>query len=241
MRWLWIDCIIKYEADKQLVAIKNVSLSENYLHDYIIDGKAIMPFSLIIEGMAQTAGILVGSSNKFKEKVILAKIGKAKLDSDVTAGDTVRFEATIDRIDESGAATGGFIDRRVAGGDAWELVSATEVSFDYTKIDDAAHLNASKMDILYFQNMMSQNLINGVRYEAELEVTVNSVSSGFDDYRIGLSTNGGVPSSGVNSGRFDQDDFPGGSGITTRTIEFDSNSNTAKIVLIRINICLNLF
>ena len=131
MRWLWIDCIIKYEADKQLVAIKNVSLSENYLHDYIIDGKAIMPFSLIIEGMAQTAGILVGSSNKFKEKVIPAKIGKAKLDSDVTAGDTVRFEATIDRIDESGAATGGFIDRRVAGGDAWERIGRAELLFSH--------------------------------------------------------------------------------------------------------------
>ena len=131
MRWLWIDCIIKYEADKQLVAIKNVSLSEDYLHEYIIGGKSIMPFSLMIEGMAQTAGILVGSVNKFKEKVILAKIAKATLDSDVTAGDTVRFEAAIDNIDDSGAATSGFIDRRVAGGDAWERVGRVELLFSH--------------------------------------------------------------------------------------------------------------
>jgi 3-hydroxyacyl-[acyl-carrier-protein] dehydratase len=131
MRWLWIDCIIKYDADKQLVAIKNVSLSEDYLHDHIIGGKPIMPFSLMIEGMAQTAGILVGSVNKFKEKVILAKIAKATLDSDVTAGDTVRFEAAIDNIDDSGAATSGFIDRRVAGGDAWERVGRVNLLFSH--------------------------------------------------------------------------------------------------------------
>ena len=90
-----------------------------------------MPFSLMIEGMAQTAGILVGSVNKFKEKVILAKIAKATLDSDVTAGDTVRFEASIDNIDESGAATCGFIDRRVAGGDAWERVGRVDLLFSH--------------------------------------------------------------------------------------------------------------
>ena len=131
MRWLWIDSIIKHEPDTRLVAIKNVSLAEDYLHDYIIDGRPIMPFSLLIEGMAQTAGILVGTISGFKEKVILAKISKATLDCDVTAGDTVRFDATIDRIDDAGAATTGVIDRRVAGGDAWERIGAVELMFSH--------------------------------------------------------------------------------------------------------------
>jgi 3-hydroxyacyl-[acyl-carrier-protein] dehydratase len=96
MRWLWIDCIIEHEADKRLVAIKNVSLAEDYLHDHIVDNKPIMPFSLMIEGMAQTAGILVGTTSGFKEKVILAKISKASLSCDVTVGDTIRYEALID-------------------------------------------------------------------------------------------------------------------------------------------------
>jgi len=131
MRWLWIDCIIEHEPDQRLVAIKNISLSENHLHDYIVDGVAIMPFSLLIEGMAQTAGILVGSMSGFKEKVILAKITKASLDCDVTAGDTVRFDASIDRIDNAGAATTGTIDRRVAGGDAWERIGRAELLFSH--------------------------------------------------------------------------------------------------------------
>ena len=131
MRWMWIDCIIEHEPEARLVAIKNVSFSEEHLHDYIIDGKPIMPFSLIIEGVAQTGGILVGSTSRFKEKVILAKIAKAKLECDVTAGDTIRYEATIDRIDSAGAATTGFIGRRVAGGDAWERIGKIELLFSH--------------------------------------------------------------------------------------------------------------
>ena len=131
MRWLWIDCIVKYEADKRLVAIKNVSLAEDVLHDHVINGKPIMPFSLVIEGMAQTAGILVGTTSGFKEKVILAKIAKASLDSDVTAGDTLRYEAILERIDDAGASTSGIIDRRVARGDAWERIGKVELLFSH--------------------------------------------------------------------------------------------------------------
>jgi len=131
MRWLWIDCIIEHEPETRLVAIKNVSLAEDYLHDYIIQDTVIMPFALIIEGMAQTAGILVGSVGRFREKVILAKIAKATLDCDVTAGDTLRYEACIDRIDDAGAVTNGNIDRRVAGGDAWERIGRIDLLFSH--------------------------------------------------------------------------------------------------------------
>lgn len=131
MRWLWIDCITEHEEGKRLVALKNVSLAEDVLHDHIVQGKTIMPFSLIIEGMAQTAGILVGSTSRFKEKVILAKIAKASLDCDVTAGDTIRYDATIDRLDEAGASTSGTIDRRVAGREAWERIGRVELLFSH--------------------------------------------------------------------------------------------------------------
>jgi 3-hydroxyacyl-[acyl-carrier-protein] dehydratase len=131
MRWLWIDCIIEHEADKRLVAIKNVSLAEEVLHDHVINGRPIFPFSLMIEGMAQTAGILVGSISHFQEKVVLAKIARASLDCDVTAGDTIRYDANVDRLDEAGASTSGTIDRRVAGGEAWERIGRVELLFSH--------------------------------------------------------------------------------------------------------------
>ena len=80
MRWMWIDAITEYEPDKRLVAVKNVSLSEEHVHDHFAateedPAMPLMPNSLIVEGMAQTAGVLVGSVNAFREKVVLAKAG----------------------------------------------------------------------------------------------------------------------------------------------------------------------
>ena len=95
MRWLWIDCITEHEPGKRLVATKQINRDEDHLHQFTQDELTIMPFSLLIEGMAQTAGILVGSTTGFTEKVILAKIAKATLECDVTDGDTVRFDATL--------------------------------------------------------------------------------------------------------------------------------------------------
>ena len=76
MRWMWIDQIVEYsppppQGDGRLIAVKNVSLSEDHVHDHFPagngrDAQPIMPASLMIEGMAQTAGILVGSVHGFR-------------------------------------------------------------------------------------------------------------------------------------------------------------------------------
>lgn len=108
MRWIWIDRIVALERGSRCVALKNVSLAEEHLHDHFPE-TPIMPASLMIEGMAQTAGILVGHARDFKEKVILAKIGKATFDRDVHPGQTLIYEATMDRIDEAGASTSGIV------------------------------------------------------------------------------------------------------------------------------------
>ena len=64
------------------------TLAEEHLHD-LYPEFPIVPHSLIIEGMAQTAGILVGEARNFSEKVILAKIGRATFHRLVRPGDTL--------------------------------------------------------------------------------------------------------------------------------------------------------
>jgi 3-hydroxyacyl-[acyl-carrier-protein] dehydratase len=86
---MWIDMMVAFEPGHRLTAVKNVSLAEDHLHDHFAD-QPIMPASLMLEGMAQTAGVLVGSMRGFKEKVILAKIGSATIDADVIPGQTIR-------------------------------------------------------------------------------------------------------------------------------------------------------
>jgi len=49
----------------------------------------------MIEGMAQTGGILLGEKNGFQHIVILAKVPKVTFHGHVVPGDTIRYEATL--------------------------------------------------------------------------------------------------------------------------------------------------
>ena len=110
MRWIWIDKFTEFEPQKRAVAIKNVSRAEDHLHDQF-PSYPIMPMSLMVEGMAQTAGILVGHARNFTERVILAKVKKARIDELVLPGDQLTYEATLDNIDDAGAMTSGAVSR----------------------------------------------------------------------------------------------------------------------------------
>jgi len=106
MRWFWIDRFLEFDSGKRAVAIKNVSLVEEQMDAYM-PGLPVMPTSLIIEGLAQTAGLLVGERNQFRERVVLAKVGKAVFHKPALAGDTLTYTATIDVIEQEGAICNG--------------------------------------------------------------------------------------------------------------------------------------
>ncbi|MCK5172794.1 MAG: beta-hydroxyacyl-ACP dehydratase [Planctomycetes bacterium] len=126
MRWIWIDKFVEFESGKRAVALKNVSLAEEHLHDHF-PGFCVMPECLMIEGMAQTAGILVGEARNFEEKVILAKINKAVFYHYVRPGDTLMLHAQIDSIAPEAAGTSG----RIMRGDT--LIA--EISLMFSHID----------------------------------------------------------------------------------------------------------
>ncbi len=110
MRWIWIDKFIEFQSGKRAVALKNVTLAEEHLHDHF-PGFPVMPECLMIEAMAQTAGILVGEAKKFQEKVILAKVKKAVFFDYVKPGDTIILDAKIESIVPEAAGTNGKITR----------------------------------------------------------------------------------------------------------------------------------
>ncbi len=108
MRWIWIDRFVEFHPRVSATAIKNVSLAEEHLHDHWEDFP-VMPVSLMIEGMAQTAGILVGQARDFAEKVILAKITKAEVHELVRPGDQIMYRAELDTITDQAASTHGTV------------------------------------------------------------------------------------------------------------------------------------
>jgi len=124
MRWIWIDKFVEFTPRTSATAVKNVTLAEEHLHD-LYPSFPIVPHSLIVEGMAQTAGILVGEARNFEEKVILAKIGRATFHRLVRPGETIRYSAKIDQLNEQGASITG---RVTVDGD---LVAEIELMFSH--------------------------------------------------------------------------------------------------------------
>src|ERR1051325_5068558 len=124
MRWIWIDKFVEFTPKVSATAVKNVTLAEEHLHD-LYPAFPIVPHSLMVEGMAQTAGILVGEARNFAEKVILAKIGRASFHRLVRPGETIAFHAKIDQLNEQGASTSG----TVKSGD--DVVAEIELMFSH--------------------------------------------------------------------------------------------------------------
>ncbi len=109
MRWFWIDRFEKFESGKEAVTIKNVTLAEEPLDDYL-PGFPHYPHSLIIEGMAQTGGLLFAQLEDFRSRIVLAKVSKAEFHMLATPGDVLRLTATLVNIQPDGAICSGKVE-----------------------------------------------------------------------------------------------------------------------------------
>lgn len=92
---LLVDRIIELEPER-VVGIKNVTANEPFFNGHFPDFP-VMPGVLIIEAMAQTAGVLVLSSMPDREKklVLLASVEYAKFRRPVVPGDQLRIEMNV--------------------------------------------------------------------------------------------------------------------------------------------------
>ena len=106
MRWFWIDRFTEFDSGRQAAAIKNVSLSEEHLHDHF-PGAPVMPNSLIVEGLAQTGGLLVAEHGDWEERVVLAKVAKATFHFHAVPGDQLNYRMEIDDYQKDGARVSG--------------------------------------------------------------------------------------------------------------------------------------
>jgi len=131
MRWFWIDRFEEFHSGKRARAVKNVTRAEECLAGHF-PGYPIMPGSLMIEGMAQTAGILVAEANRFEKMVVLAKIARAELPEEVQPGERITYEAELTELREEGAAA-----RCVATGSGGRKLAEAEIVFAYVERAEA--------------------------------------------------------------------------------------------------------
>jgi len=102
MRWMWIDRIVEFVRGERSVAVKNVCMTEDPNDEYM-PSFAIMPCSLIVEGIALTGGILANDQRDFEERIVLAKVNKAVFHQPARAGDQLKYTAVIEGLEPEGA------------------------------------------------------------------------------------------------------------------------------------------
>ena len=96
--FLMIDRVLECEPGKRIRALKNVSANEPYFPGHF-PHRPVMPGVLILEAMAQAAGILVfrtlGTRPDHKSVYYYAGIDNARFKRPVTPGDQLEIEVTI--------------------------------------------------------------------------------------------------------------------------------------------------
>src|ERR1035441_1838499 len=92
---LLVDAIVELEADR-IVGIKNVTMNEPYFAGHFPDFP-VMPGVLVLEAMAQVAGVLVLKSipDRKNKLVLLASIEEAKFRRPVLPGHQLRIEMIV--------------------------------------------------------------------------------------------------------------------------------------------------
>ena len=95
--FLLVDRVLSLEPSVSVVGIKNVTMNEPFFTGHF-PGNPVMPGVLIIEAMAQVAGILAFKSGMQGSQVYFMSIDKVKFRKPVFPGDQLRFEVKVVQI-----------------------------------------------------------------------------------------------------------------------------------------------
>jgi 3-hydroxyacyl-[acyl-carrier-protein] dehydratase len=98
--FLLVDRVLECRAGERLLAIKNVTINEPYFQGHF-PGRPVMPGVLILEALAQAAGILcfvtAGVYPDESVKFYFAGIDEARFRRPVLPGDQLRLSVTLER------------------------------------------------------------------------------------------------------------------------------------------------
>ena len=101
MRFILIDKVVSLEAGKEITAVKNVSLSEEYLADHF-PTFPVLPGVLLLEGLIESASWLVRQTENFAHSMILLEQAtNVKYKSFLAPGSQIEYTVKVRTIEEN--------------------------------------------------------------------------------------------------------------------------------------------
>ncbi len=100
--FLLVDRVVEIVPDVSVVALKNATINEPFFQGHF-PGHPVMPGVLIVEAMAQAAGLLTQISRRIKGDngsplFYLVKVDNARFNAPVVPGDQLRLEVSQKRV-----------------------------------------------------------------------------------------------------------------------------------------------
>ncbi len=166
MRWIWIDRIEEFRSREYARSVKNVTLAEEHLHDHF-PGYPVMPTSLMVEGLAQTGGLLVGEASGFGGLVVLAKLSRVTFHDYALPGDQTVYEVRVTELRPEGAVVEGTA--RV--GD--RLLAEAEIVFAQMDAEKAASIVGNRYSN-FRQDMLDMIRLSQVSESAKSSETAST-------------------------------------------------------------------
>jgi 3-hydroxyacyl-[acyl-carrier-protein] dehydratase len=101
MRFILIDKVISFEPGKELKAIKNVSLAEEYLGDHF-SIFPVLPGVLLLEGLIESAAWLVRQTRQFSHSMVLLQEAKnVKYKSFLAPGGQIEYTVQAKSLEDN--------------------------------------------------------------------------------------------------------------------------------------------
>ena len=144
MRYVLLDRISTLQPPELARGVKCVSLSDDIFVDHF-PGHPVMPGALIVEAMAQLAGVLVEATMRQRGRhdlhALLTMIDRAKFRHVVRPGDRLELEAKSLRVTEDGGQTQAYARLDGEGG---QLVAEAQLTFVFAPVTNPVVLARRK-------------------------------------------------------------------------------------------------